>query len=332
MVEPERNPELRAQLERWVAAGLIGPEQAQRIEHAEQTRRNARRDRAGAGVAWVVGRGRAALIAEALGYLGSLLTIVAVLTAVDQLWPDAPPGMRAAAAGLASVLLGLSAGLLRPRGDAALGRLRSVLWFLSVAALAACGGELGAVWHLSDSGTVMLASGPATAYAIVLWLRTKAPLQHIAMFGGLATALGAGVVRIDPDTPLWVSGLSVWLLSVVWAVAVYRGHVPPAAVGLPVAAVGSLIGAQLMMETAAGHVVALATVAGVLAAGVVLRRMWVLAAGALGVLLTVPRTADRYFPDSVAAPLTVLLVGAVLLGVSVFLLRRAVTGRPRAHH
>jgi hypothetical protein len=66
-------------------------------------------------------------------------------------------------------------------------------------------------------------------------------------------------------------------------------------------------------------VLAAATVVGLLAAGVALRQVWVLALGALGVLLVVPQTAARYLPQSVAAPLAVFCVGLSLLGVALWL-------------
>ena len=59
--------------------------------------------------------------------------------------------------------------------------------------------------------------------------------------------------------------------------------------------------------------------AGVLAAGVALRRVILLAAGAIGVIITVPQTAARYLPNDVGAPLAVFVIGLVLLGVALWL-------------
>jgi uncharacterized membrane protein len=59
-----------------------------------------------------------------------------------------------------------------------------------------------------------------------------------------------------------------------------------------------------------------------------LRRVWVLALGALDVLLVVPQAASRYLPQSVAAPLAVFCAGLALLGVALWLARAH--RRPRA--
>jgi hypothetical protein len=80
------------------------------------------------------------------------------------------------------------------------------------------------------------------------------------------------------------------------------------------------------MPVAAGQVLALGTVAALLAAGVVLRRVWLLAVGAVGVIIVVPRTANRYLPESFGTPLALFLIGACLLCLALWLARWS---RPR---
>jgi hypothetical protein len=137
------------------------------------------------------------------------------------------------------------------------------------------------------------------------------------------------VARIDPDMPLWVCGLAVWLLAALWAVAGHRGHLPPRPVGYLAAGVGSLVGAQLAMEVAAGHLLALATVAALLTGGVVLRNVWLLAIGAIGIIQVVPATAVRYLPENVGAPLAIFVSGLALLAVALWLARWYRTPRAR---
>jgi uncharacterized membrane protein YidH (DUF202 family) len=83
------------------------------------------------------------------------------------------------------------------------------------------------------------------------------------------------------------------------------------------------------MEVAAGHVLALLTVAALLAAGVALRRVWLLGLGAYGIVQVVPQTAVRYLPESVGAPLALFAIGLVLLGVALWLARSHRTPRSR---
>ncbi|MFD1662340.1 DUF2157 domain-containing protein [Streptomyces caeni] len=315
-------PGVHTQLARWVAEGLISSEQAARIETAEVARANA----AGRpGTAPRDGdRSRGSMVVEALGYLGGAMAIIAGFIAVVQLWSDIPPSAEAGFAATAAVLLGATGAAVHTEGNPALQRLRSVLWLMSAASLAALGGVLSAhVWHLSASNGTLLSAAMATAYAMLLWLRTQAALQHLAVFAGAAVTLDAGIASIDRNAPGWVLGLAVWLLSVGWGAMAYRGRVRPLTAGYLATAVGLLVGAQLMMETAAGHVVALLTVGALLAGGVVIRGVWLLAIGAFGVIEVVPQTAARYLPNSLAAPLAVLSIGVVLLGVATLLAKRA---------
>lgn len=49
---------------------------------------------------------------------------------------------------------------------------------------------------------------------------------------------------------------------------------------------------------------------------------WLVALGAVGVLLVVPQTATRYLPTSAAVPVAIFVTGVVMLGSAVWLARR----------
>jgi hypothetical protein len=259
-------------------------------------------------------------VAEALGYVGGVLAVVAGFIAVTELWPGITTGAQLAFAAAGTVALGAAAVLVRPGDSPALRRLRSVLWLLSTACLVAFISVLAdQIWHFSPVDTTLVATAVATPYAAVLWWHTRAPLQHLAMFAGAATLVGTGIASVAPGLDAWLPGLGVWALSAAWGAAAHRGYLAPRNAGYLAAGIGLLTGAQLTMQVAAGHVLALVTVAGLIAAGVALRRVWLLLLGAIGVLLFVPQTASRYLPQSVAAPLAVFAVGLALLGVALWL-------------
>jgi Predicted membrane protein (DUF2157) len=318
-------------LRRWVAEGWIEAEQATRIRAEEGARTQAsvpgQPGHASVPAPAEVPR-RAPLVVEALGYLGGLLAIVAGFVAVNELWPGIPTGAELAFAAAGAVALGAAATMMRTDGTPALARLRSVLWLMSTACLVAFIGVLAAqVWDLSPAVTALVAAGGATPYAALLWWRTRAPLQQVATFAGAATVVGVGIASVAPSLDAWGPGLGIWVLSAAWGVTAHLGYLVPRDTGYLAAAIGLLIGAQMTMQEAAGHVLAVATVLGLLAAGVVLRRVWVLALGALGVLVVVPQTAARYLPQSVAAPLAVFCVGLCLLGVALWLARARKTSK-----
>ena len=318
----------------WVAEGWIDREQAARIEAGEAARGPATAPAvapaSGPAPAPAFGPApepgpavhRGPLVVEALGYVGGVLAIVAGFIAVDQLWPRIPTGAQLAFAAAGCLALGAAAGVMRTGGEAAFGRLRNVLWLLSTACLAAFMGLLTSqVWHLAWETATPVSAAVATAYAAGLWWRTRAALQQLAMFAGAAVLVGTGIHLAAPGTDTWGPGLGVWVLSVAWGACAYRGYLAPQLAGYLATGIGLLTGAELTMQEAAGHVLALVTVAGLFAAGIALRRVWVLVLAAIGVLQVVPQTAVRYLPQSVAAPLAVFTVGLALLGVALWLAR-----------
>ncbi len=269
-------------------------------------------------------------MAEALGYVGGILAVVAGFIAMTELWPGITSGAQLAFAAAGTIALGAAAALVRAGDSPALRRLRSVLWLLSTACLVAFMGVLaGQIWHFSPVDTTLVATAAATPYAAVLWWRTRAALQHLAMFAGAATVVGTGIASVAPGLDAWLPGLGVWVLSAGWAAAAHRGYLAPRNAGYLAAGIGLLTGAQLTMQVAAGHVLALFTAAGLIAAGVALRRVWLLLLGAVGALLFVPQTASRYLPQSAAAPLAVFIVGLALLGVALWLAKARRTPKAR---
>jgi hypothetical protein len=264
---------------------------------------------------------RAALLAEAIGYAGGALVIVAGTYLAGELWRNIPTGAALALAAVASVALGAAGAALRTPGSPPARRLRSVLWLLSTASLAAFMGILGnQVWQLSPAGTTMAAAAAAGVYGAAQWWRTRAALQHLAVFASAAVLVGTAVAQLGLGN--WALGLGIWTLSALWGGAVIRGYLPPRGAGYFAAGFGLLVGIQFAMDVPAGHLLALATVAGLLAGGVLLREVWLAGLGAVSVLLVVPQTAERFLPESAAAPLAVFVAGAVLVGSAVWLAKR----------
>jgi hypothetical protein len=67
-------------------------------------------------------------------------------------------------------------------------------------------------------------------------------------------------------------------------------------------------------------------------AAVLIRDLWLLGTGAVGVLITAPIVVDRFFQGQLAAPLALLGAGALLVVLGIFIARRrrSTADRPRA--
>jgi hypothetical protein len=320
---------MREQLTRWTAAGLIAPEQAAAIEAAEAARAEADEVVAPgepqAGQVGAAPHRALPLVVEALGYVGAVIAIAAGSIAVHLHWPTLPPRAELAFSAAVCVVLLVVGSLLRTVGEPALGRLRSALWLISAIGMAAFVAVLsGEFWHLSGSASALLAEGTAGLYAIGLWWRSRAALQQLAAFAAVAAFAGTAIGTLAPGSVAWGPGLAVWGVSVLWGIAEFRRYLLPRTVGYVAAGFGVLLGAQLTMDTAAGQVLAMATVAGVLAVGVALRRVLLVGFGAVGAIMMIPQTATRYLPGSGGA-LAVAAVGLVLLGVTLWLAKSSRT-------
>ncbi len=332
MTGPSSGAEWRKHLDRWVAEGLIDTAQATRIETAETPPAGSRATGSRATGSRATGSratgSRAPLVAEALGYAGGVLAIAAGLYLVRDFWPHLSTGAVLAFAAAACAALGAGGAAVRATSDPALRRLRSVLWLLSTVSLAAFAGTLAdQVWGFGPASTTLVTAAVSATYGAALWRRTRAVPQHLAVFASLAVLAGAVVARLDPGLGAWGPGLAIWALSVLWGVAVTRGYLPPGATGYFAAGIGVLAGAQFTMQVAAGYALALATVAGLLAGGVLLRQAWLAVLGALGVLMVTPQVTTRYLPMSAATPVAIFVVGVVLVGSAVWLARRRAGSR-----
>lgn len=341
MAGPGPRTELHEQLARWAAQRLISSEQAARIEAAEAAReKGAQPHMPGpaitggqahpgllAGMSGVAteaaGRTRGPLVVEALGYAGGVMALVAATLAVGTLWPGIPAGAELAFTGAATLALGAGGALVHPARAPAFGRLRSALWLMATVGLFGFTGILTARVLGFDPLPMAVASLAVTVVAAAgFWWLTRSAVLELGLFAAAVSLTGTAIAWAVTTSAPWPSGLGMWLISALWAVAVARGYLAPAGVGYLAAGVGLLAGAQFTMVEAGGHVLAIATVAGLLTAGVLLRQVLVVALGAAGVLIVIPQTASRYLPSTASAPLSVFMIALVLLACALWLARR----------
>jgi uncharacterized membrane protein len=296
-----------ALIRRWLDAGIITAEQAETMT-------------ADLGAPAQTPPQRS-LLAEALGYFGGALLVVAVGLVLGRVWPDLPTAARLALAGGAAAAL-VAAGVGVPVRWGPVGvRLRSALW---LAAVAVTGGFLGLLGStalgLAEEYVTLLVGVGTTAMAGTLWWRHHYLAQHLAVIVATAT-LALAVADLLPhegDAP----AAAVWMVGVVWVVLARGGVVRPRREGLAVGAVGTcLVGAHLAAldwgaPLALGAVIALAALA------VRLRDVLLLVIAAAGTLVVLPQVVGRYFPGALSAAVVLFVIGGLLVAVAVLAVRR----------
>jgi hypothetical protein len=302
---------LSEQLARWTASGLIDADQAGRIEAAERKRAVTLRQR------------RLPLVAEVLGYVGAIIAITAIVVTVRQIWKHVPTSVESAIAVLIAAGLLLAGAALRTDADPALARLRSVLWLLSTAGVAAFVAVVSDKYlHLADTDGALSTAAASLVYAVLLWWRNKSALQHLAVFGAAVAVLETTIDRIDPHAGPFAFGIALWVIALAWGIAVSRGVLLPTSIGMLLSGAGALAGAIVAMDQPVGVLLAITTVSALFVGGVLMHEVPLIGIGAAGTLYVVPDVATRYLPGSVAAPLAIAIVGVVLLGFALWLAKQ----------
>jgi len=312
--------DVSAAIERWLADAIITAEQATRMR-ADLPQPLAVPPAGSLVPASVSRTSRAALVTEALGYLGGVIILVALSLVVGTVWDELSVGVRPTIVGVAALLLLVAGALIPSRLGATGTRLRSVLWFASSTSLAALLGLGASDWtEQADEGVVTLAAFGTALYSAVLWRAHRHPLQHVVVFVSLLFGVGTGVSMLPDANTL--PGLAVWGIGAAWLALAWGGAIPGRQVGMVLGAIGMVVGAATVVREGWSVVLALATVSLLIGLALIMRNLFLLGVGSIGTLMVLPPILGRYFPGSMASALVLLGLGVLLVVAAVVTTRR----------
>lgn len=301
--------DLRGQLDRWTAAGLISAEQAERILTAEGASALPERD------------GRVSLVAEGLGYVGGVLVLVAAGTIAGRYWTELGDAGQLALVFGASVLLLAVGALLPTRLGAAGSRLRSVSWLIGLVLFGTGFALLADDLELPGDTAALITGAASALLALPLWWRQRSILQQAGVLAALALTVGAAAAHLPYDGEE-VAGIAIWGLGLAWVLLGWSEVITPWLAASILGGVPVLIGASLTLGTDWGIWAMVGFGALLIVAGMFVHDLVLLAVGSVAVLIAVPVLLDRFFPDTLAAPLGVLIVGGLLVAAGVVTARR----------
>lgn len=260
---------------------------------------------------------RTSLMVEALAYLGGVVVLVAAGLIAAQYWESlGETGQLTVVGGAAAALLFAGFAVSVSHGGAGV-RLRSVLWLLATVggfAFVSLAAEL--VLELNGDAAAVLAGWGSVALAGALWWRLRVLPQQAAVFVATMLAAGATVAQLTSNPHL--PGLAVWGTGVIWFLLGWRGTVEPRRAVLALGATAALVGALMTLPADAGMVLAICTVVAIVVVAVIVRDLLLLAVGAVGALNILPAAVNHWFPGQLAAPLVLLVVGALLVTAAVY--------------
>ena len=261
------------------------------------------------------------LFAEALGYIGGVLVLVALGVIVSEYWSDlGVAGRLAVSAGAAGGLFGLGA-ILAVERDEALRRLRAFLWLGSAAGTGLLAGVVvvDLIDSQSDRTITMAVAGAFALQCGLLWRNRFRPLQQLGFVIGFAVFLGAIVDQFTHNGPV---GVALWVFGTAFVMGgLRRAIVDPTIAEVAGAAIAFAGCAFIVSEwmgfgevlavTSAWALVAPAVVRGITAQ----RREQILFAlmGALALWSTLPSAIIYFAFDAGIATGIVVWVGGALL-------------------
>jgi uncharacterized membrane protein len=312
-------PALRETLERAVGLGLISHEQAAAILALEVP---------GAVMPAAQGMRVRPVVAEALGYIGAVLTLVSAVIITSQFWADLRPGARVGLLAVATAAL-LAAGTPLEGGGRAAARLGSFLWALSAAGFAFCVTLVGhELLSLPADRTAALAAWSTTLFSGVLWLRRPRTLQQTACFIGVVSGAVATLMLIERSLASW-AGLAVWALGLAWLLLAWGEVVRPAGVGYTLGSLAALAG-PVGTRLGAGRwelLIGLVTAGALVVASILVRRTLLLGLGVVGLFFYIPAAVFAFFGDTLGAPVALFVAGVGLVAISLLLPRLGARAR-----
>jgi hypothetical protein len=217
--------QLADRLDDWVAAGLLGTDQAAAIRSHESDRAIATLAPLPATVPGpaVIRPARAPMptgwISELLAYLGAVLTIAGTGLLVAARWGDMSSTVRLGI-GIAATVGLLAAGAFVPIREATRRALfRAFVWTLGTATGAFVAGYLTDLVLGSDHGQEVAIAVTATIAVfggLLWWGHRDRPAQQVACYAGTALVIGITLELVAGDLPagtaVWALGLALLLL------------------------------------------------------------------------------------------------------------------------
>jgi hypothetical protein len=116
----------------------------------------------------------------------------------------------------------------------------------------------------------------------------------------------------------------MWGVAIAWTVAADAGLLEPRLTGVGFGALGAVVG-SLVMDDNVGIALGLATAVVMVALALQERSLPWLGVAAISLLYTTPPAAEEWFPGRLAAALTFIITGGLLVGAAIWVARRRET-------
>ncbi|QFG02405.1 DUF2157 domain-containing protein [Tepidiforma bonchosmolovskayae] len=312
--------ELDADLRRWVEAGILDPQVAERIRAFEAARTAPAHPAA-----------ERPDVIEVLLYLGIAVLAVGVFALAAQNWGDLASPARVAVTAVPAAFTLLLGALLRDRPEPGMRRAGQLAWTAAVGLTALALGVY--IWEYEpfglardeDATPFLVVTAAATGLALLLWAVTPSVLQLLTL--GVSLFFLAQAIGRWPDeysAPLAGGSLAIAALA---AIALTEtGRLVPRAAARTIFGLLLAVGAYQPGFSSGGtpwEIPAFLAAAGLLALGVWRSSFQYVLWGVLLLFVALVRAIFQNFSDQLGAPVALIISGVLLIGAVLLLARLA---------
>jgi hypothetical protein len=284
---------------------------------------------------------RVSLLTEAVAYLGAILLLAGGVAAIGRQWSGVGSWAHAGILTGAAVFFLLTGVSVRGVREPAIQRLTGVTWLLSVMCAAGAAGyvtydlifSFTAADQNAGAVTALGVGLAVSAYAAVLWLIRRQPLQIAALFGGLVTlicgviATAAGGRAVNGASLAYA--LALWGFGLAWAVLGWRRYLEPMWAAVPLGTLLALVAPALATGPYGWlYAIAIITAGAVMAVSVPLRNTVFLGLGTVAMFAYVTAVVVTYFRRSLGVPAALSISGALIIVLAVVTARLMRATRP----
>ena len=181
------------------------------------------------------------------------------------------------------------------------------------------------VLKFSQETSLIFISLLTSMYSIYLYFRNSVFLQHIAMFYSIAFFFGSNINLYAPNLETWSWGVIALIGGIIWGYNTFSKFLKPTWTGYFISSSTISVGTVVLVEDLLSNYEILAI--SILIFGSVvfiwlsiqITEQILFFIGGLGLLINLPRLISAILPDNVWPPLILLLIGAILVAVGLYL-------------
>lgn len=161
-------------------------------------------------------------------------------------------------------------------------------------------------------------------YTVLIYNKTKLPLQHIAIFASLIVFTGSLGNLVFSNIENWAVGLFLMSYSFIWGLNTFSRILKPSWLGYLLSSIIFSVGLVVFIEDLISNnflsifILIISSIFFVWIS-IQLSEQSIFYVGGLGLVINLPRLITALLPDSVWPPLVLLLVGAVLVVAGLYL-------------